>query len=126
MWCLLCDMGTTMGTLTLVAMADGSTSVYASYGSGLLGAGFRPPVAAATRALMLTVEHLLARFAPTNLTTLPDLPGDDTVSILVLTYEGRRFASAALAEIADAAHPLAAVWRAIDAVLSQLRIVQAE
>ena len=125
-WGLLCDIGTSMGILTLVALADGSTSVYASYGGGLIGAGSRRPVAAATRALLSTVEHLLADFAPTDMSTLPDLPGEDTVSIVVLTYDGRRVASAPLDVVAQRGHPLAAAWMAIDAVLAQLRVVQAE
>jgi hypothetical protein len=48
------------GFVTLVALADGSTSMYTSTGGGVIGAGGHAPVAAANRQLLMAAQHQLS------------------------------------------------------------------
>jgi hypothetical protein len=122
-WGVLIDIGAATGSATIVGLADGTTSMYTSSGGGVIGGGFVPPVRAATRALLETVEYLLSRFtsAPS-----PDLPPPGVVSFTVLGYDGRTGVSARQADLDVATHPLAAPWAAVHGVMSQLRIHQAQ
>ena len=77
------------GLITLVAMTDDSTSMYTSVGGGTIGAGDHEPVAAATHALLATIEGHLGEFAESEDVAHPPA---GVVRIFVLTPSGRRFA----------------------------------
>lgn len=103
----------------LVALADGTTSLYTSSGGGTLGGGGHPPVVAAGTALLTALQGDLELFPPDDRV---DLPAPDMVQLTILTPSGRRRASI----------PSAAFWgqepstvihlvSAAQAVLSALR-----
>jgi hypothetical protein len=60
---LVIDIPAQGGFVTVVAMTDNSTSIYNSAGGGTLGAGGHENVAAATQALLSSVQTNLASFA---------------------------------------------------------------
>ncbi|QYG91151.1 hypothetical protein HC251_01005 [Iamia sp. SCSIO 61187] len=80
------DVPTEGGSVTLIALADGTTSMYSSAGSGVVGAGGRPEVVVATRSLLTVVQSILTRVPPDD---RMDLPPSDLVQITVLTPAGR-------------------------------------
>jgi hypothetical protein len=53
---LVVDVPAEGGFATVVALTDGTTSMYTSTGGGIIGAGEHGQVAAATRALLTVVE----------------------------------------------------------------------
>jgi hypothetical protein len=77
------------GYATVVAMADGSTSLYTSVGGGLIGGGEHRPVAAANARLLKEAQSQLPRLRPSDST---EHPAARTVRIFVVTPEGRRVA----------------------------------
>jgi len=77
------------GYATVVAMTDNSTSMYTSVGGGTIGAGEHEAVAAATHALLATIDGHLDEFAESDDTAQP---AAGTVRVFALTPTGRRVA----------------------------------
>lgn len=106
---------------TLVAMADGTTSLYSSTGGGTIGAGAHPAVAEATHALLAVVDRRLEEFGEDDDT---EQPIGARVRFFVLTPEGRR-----VVDVPDAAfwgheeHELTPVIAAAQEVIAALRQV---
>ena len=76
------DIASGDGGVSVVALSDGTTSMYTSTGGGIIGAGTHPAVAAATNALLGQLEAMLAMFPVDDRT---DLPRPDMVQVTVLT-----------------------------------------
>jgi hypothetical protein len=58
-WGALMEMGYPSGVATMVALADGTTSMYTSSGGGIIGGGGHRAVATATHAFLESVaDHL--------------------------------------------------------------------
>jgi hypothetical protein len=119
-WGAVMDMGMQGGTATLVALADGSTSLYTSTGGGIIGGGFHQPVADATRALLSCLEDHLAYLVADG---GEDLPGPGRVLIRALTYRGPMSAEAAEDDLGYGRHALSPVFHAAHDVITQLRII---
>lgn len=83
------DVPRSGGFATIVALADGTTSMYTSTGGGTIGAGTHAHVAAATAKLLAQVQLNLGFFSA------PDdrgLPAASAVRLHVLTPAGNRHA----------------------------------
>lgn len=119
-WGTMIDMGQPDGTATLLALADGTTSLYTSGGGGILGAGEHAHVAAATMSLLHVVERHLCLIPLTADRSLP-VPG--RVVIRALTYLGAHATEAAEADLAHRRHSLSPVFHAAHAVLTELRML---
>lgn len=107
------------GYVTIVSLADDTTSMYTSVGGGTLGAGGHAHVAAATHALIDAAESQLGLFAPGG---SDDLPPPGMARFHVLGFAG----SAALDVPEDAfwgkvPHQLMPTIAATQAVVSALR-----
>src|SRR5262245_15450288 len=91
------DIPSRGGIASVVAMADGTTSMYTSTGGGTIGAGAHEAVARATHALLATLQELIEMFPADERV---DLPPADMVQITLVTHVGRRRANV----------PAAAFW----------------
>jgi hypothetical protein len=65
------DIPSEGGTASVVAMADGTTSLYTSTGGGTIGAGAHEPVSRAARALLATLQSLIEMFPADERVDLP-------------------------------------------------------
>lgn len=119
-WGGLMETGYPHGTATVVALADGTTSLYTSSGFGIIGGGAHPSVVAATRAFLDTIEAHLEQLPPSSDTTLP---GPGQVMIRALTHAGPRVTEAAEDDLGHGRHPLAPVFHAGHDVLTELRLL---
>lgn len=119
-WGALMDMGFPSGTATLVALADGTTSLYTSTGGGIIGGGSHQAVAAATRGFLARVADHLGELPPETGT---GLPAQGRVIIRALTYQGRRAAEAAEDDLGYNRHALSPVFHAAHDVITQLRLL---
>jgi hypothetical protein len=72
---------------SLVAVAEGSTSLYLSTGGGIIGGGEHEPVRKENRRFLALIEKTFEMFVPID-APLPVLQG--SVAFAVLTYEGLR------------------------------------
>jgi hypothetical protein len=82
------DMTYPNGSATVVALADGTTSLYTSTGGGVTGGGAHANVVQANRELLLEAEARVDLFESTR--QPPTLPPAGQVNITVLTYSGLR------------------------------------
>ena len=66
-WGVVVDMGFPKDTVTLIALADGTTSVYfLKSGGGMIGGGAEANVRAATAELILAADDAAGAFSPSN------------------------------------------------------------
>jgi len=121
-WGVMMDWGVTNGTATVVALADGSASIYTSSGGGSIGGGqshdqirlaAREAVAAAAQSRSLL--HPTASFL---------LPQRREVTFYVLTDERVLANTALVKELQARQHPLTALSDAMQTVISQYRMLQ--
>ena len=99
------------------ALADGTTSLYVSTGSGIIGGGFHQAVADANRAFLTCLAEHLTELRPD--TDDAALPGTSRV----MTYQDRLAAEAAEDDLGHGRHSLSPVFHAGHQVITQLRII---
>jgi hypothetical protein len=114
------ETGYPNGTATLVALADGTTSLCLSSGGGIIGGGQHTPVAEATRRLLHIAERHLTGMVPAADT---DLPVSGRVRLRALAYHGQYSVDAAEDDLGYRRHPLWPVFHAAHDVITQLRIL---
>ena len=106
------------GVVTLVALADGTTSLYTSTGFGVIGGGAHAQVVAANRRLLGLAEQSRPLFAPD---TSDAAPPEGSVTLRLLTFEGRVAASEQEETLGMGGSPLSPLFHAGHAVISELR-----
>lgn len=104
---MLVDVGLPEGPVTVVAIADGTTSLYLGNGGATVGVGALPQVAAPARALLVAVESI-AEAMPDGWEITP--PGAGWLQVIALTYTGMRIAVAPIGDVTGDPHPLGRVW----------------
>jgi hypothetical protein len=104
---------------SLVAVADGSVSLYTSVGGGVIGGGQH---AAAREAAMVFLERAEASSALFEPRPSFAPPPSDRVAFIVLTYEQKLGADVAEAEVQTGTHPLSPCYAAAQDVITQLRL----
>jgi hypothetical protein len=117
-WGVLFELGLPAATVTVIALADGTTSLYTTGGFGIIGGGEHPSVVVANRKLREAVAEQLAAFRPES-TSAPPAPED--VRVRAFTTGGRLVADAAQSDLLDGTHPLSDLFFAGHAVISKLR-----
>ena len=119
-WGVVTDIGHPGGVATVVALADGTTSLYLSTGGGTIGGGGHAAVVAATMALLNAAQRRLADLPPTSDEALPAV---GRVVLRALTYDGQRAVEAGEEEL-HGQHPLSDLYRAVHAVITELRLIE--
>lgn len=119
-WGALMETGYPRGTASLVALADGTTSLYLSTGGGIIGGGFHQDVATATHAFLADLERHLPELRPDPGAALP---AKGQVIIRALTYTGRMSAEASEDDLGHGRHQLSAVFHAAHRVITELRLI---
>jgi len=120
-WGIVMDWGVPNGTATVMALSDGSASIYMSGGGGFLGGQKQESVRAAAH---LAVETA-AKFQPQmRATTDYMLPVSGEVIFYVLTDSGVFTASDKEEELRKPGHPLLKLGNAMQNVITQYRILE--
>lgn len=117
-WGMLMETGMQGGHYTLVALADGSTSLYYSTGGGIIGAGSWPAVKAASERFLDQGDRALDRSAPAR--SLQPPPSGST-RFFFLTFAGMHVGTAPDAALTRKNHRLAALFRAGHEVITAIR-----
>jgi hypothetical protein len=120
LWGALMETGYARGTATLVALADGTTSLYLSTGGGIIGGGFHHAVATATHGFLAVLENHLHMLGPDP---DPGLPAQGRVIMRALTYAGRLSAEASEGDLGHGRDQLSPVFHAAERVITELRLV---
>ena len=112
------DTTYTNGVATLVAFADGTTSLYTSSGFGIIGGGAHPQVVRAGQSLLRSAKEHLQEFSPDASDEPPQV---GSVTIRLLTF-GRRVAATEDESLLGAGRsPLSSVFHAAHVVIAELR-----
>jgi hypothetical protein len=119
-WGMVMETGYPEAVATLVAIGDGTTSLYLSTGGGVVGAGTHPAVRVAAESFLAVAERHLHAFTPA---TDAPLPAVGRVRFYARTFDGTLAAEGEPEELGDEAHPLAPVYQAGQAVLTMVRQV---
>jgi hypothetical protein len=118
---LLMETGYPEAVATLVAVADGSSSLYFSNGGGIIGAGTHATVAEASkRWLEAAVESLTELIAITH----APLPGEGMTQFAAVTGEGLRGTVAPEEELGKSRHRQSPLFHGGQDVITQIRLVQ--
>jgi hypothetical protein len=111
------DLGYDTAVVSIMGLADGTTSMYLSNGGGKIGLGDHEAVAAASREWVEAAEA-----APGLVEAIDEaLPADGVVRFNVLTTGDRLVVEAAEADLADESHPLFALYAAGQQVITEIR-----
>ena len=110
------------GVASLIAIAEGSVSLYTSTGGGTIGGGQHKSVREAGHQLLITAEGCLGSLGVHESLALPP---EGHVGFIVLTYGSKLGASVDEAVIQAGAHPLSPLYSAAQDVILQLRVVSA-
>lgn len=117
---VLMDWHVDKGTVTVMAAADGSASLYLSSGGGFIGGGQKfPEIREAALHAVAVAGTLRHHFDPTDSTPLPSL-GD--VTFYVTTGVDVRRAVAPEAKLRAGADPLAALGGAMQKIVTEYRL----
>ena len=106
-WGVLVDVGLPPGLVTVVAIADGTTSLYLGNGGATVGVGVLPQVADPARALMAAVESVADQL-PDGWDITP--PPAGWVQVIALTFSGMGIGRATMDDVATGRHPLSEAW----------------
>jgi hypothetical protein len=119
-WAVVMDTTYPEGSVSLLALSDGSASLYLSTGGGMIGGQGHEHVAAAARAFVGEATRHLDRFIPAGETSLPP-PG--VTCFYVRTEKGTVTAEAAEADLGAGNDPLSPLFYAGHEVITQFRAV---
>jgi len=119
-WGVLMELAYPQAVASLVAFADGSTSLYISSGGGVIGAGEHKPVRDEAEKFLMTVQEHIGEFAPTDETPLPDT---GRVRFYVRTFAATLTAEADEKLLGNRLHKLSPVYMAGHAVITQMRLI---
>jgi hypothetical protein len=118
-WAVFMEMGLDTGIASLVAVADGTTSLYLSTGGGVIGAGEHDEVRHASEAFLDATEAHLDRLQPASQAPLPQT---GAIRFHALTFDSIRSAEVAEGELADGRSELTPLFYAGNDVLTQIRL----
>jgi hypothetical protein len=118
---LLMETGYPEAVATLVAVADGTTSLYFSNGGGMIGAGEHAPVREASRRFLETARSFLAQ-----LSEVSDVspPADGVTQFVAVTTEGLRGVVAPEEELGEGRHSLSPLFYSGQDVITQMRLAE--
>ena len=118
---LLMETGYPEAVATLVAVADGTTSLYFSNGGGMIGAGEHAPVREANRRFLETALSFLTQLSEVS---DPTPPSEGVTQFVAVTTEGLRGAAAPEEDLGEGRHPLSELFHAGQDVITQMRLAE--
>jgi hypothetical protein len=122
-WGVLMETGYPEAAATLVALGDGTASLYFSSGGGVIGGGPHPSINAAARRLVEIAGRHVSELSPTR--EFP-LPSNGDVRFYVLTTKGVLQGGAREESLGEGSHSLSEVFFAGHDVITGLREVTQE
>jgi hypothetical protein len=121
-WAAVMDWGVMNGTATVVAIADGTASIYLSSGGGSIGGGqSHDSIRKAAQKMVSVAAEFQPQMPATD--TYP-LPQSGQVTFYVLTDAGVFTASAPQEDLSSHRHPLGKLGDAAQEIITQYRLIQ--
>ena len=118
---LLMETGYDQAVATLVAVADGTTSLYFSTGGGIIGAGAHEAVVQASRRWLEAGATFLEQLDPV---ADPPLPAVGQTQFVAVTHDGPRTAVAPEEDLSREHHELSPLFYAAQDVIAEVRLIE--
>ena len=118
-WGVIMDWGLQRGTATVLAMSDGSASVYFSTGGGYLGGIGQEPIRTAAKRAVDTAKLVQLPQSPTTAFPIPEQHG---VFFYLLTDAGVFMFRTSEQELNSNGHPLRKLGDNMQGVITQYRL----
>ena len=117
-WAVFMDTGLGAAFVSLITIADGTTSLYFSNGGGVIGAGEHPAVRTASRRLIALVDECVTEF-----TTAEDhsAPAAGRVRFYARTFDGLHGFEASEDELGNGRHRHSKLFHAAHDVIAAIR-----
>ena len=119
-WAVLMEIGYPEAVASLIAVADGTSSLYFSNGGGIIGAGQHDSVRAPAMRFVQLVDTHVSQLAVADEHPLPNV---GCVRFYARTFTDVRTAEAAEQDLGEGRHPLSQLFFAGHAVISAIRKV---
>jgi hypothetical protein len=119
-WGMLMDIGFPEGTVTLVALGEGTVSLYLWNGRAMTGAGEHAPVREAAARFLGAAETALSELKPAQSSAVP---AEGRMRFYALTFSGPRAAEVTEEEMGQESHPLFPLFHAGHEVIAAIRQV---
>jgi hypothetical protein len=117
-WAALMDLPASDSVASLLASAEGTSSLYFGTGGGIIGAGKHPQVRAASRRFLVALDAALDATGPATEAVLPT-PG--RIRFAIMTYDGMRGADVSEDDLKAGGHPLSKSFMAGHELIAYLR-----
>lgn len=119
-WGVVMETGYPDAVATLVAVADGTVSLYFSNGGGIIGLGAQEGPRRASRELLEFAPSFVDSFAPT---AKYPLPRREQVAFYLFTFSGILTAGAAESELSALDHKFHPLFRKAHALITEIRLI---
>ncbi len=121
-WGVMMELGDAGVVVSLVALVDGSVSVYLSDGGGVIGCGLHPDVRLSAAKMLRVAEQAVSQCEPTD--QYP-APADGEVRFYLLTNQGVLSGTAERTELDEGAVALAELYYAGHGVIGMVELLGA-
>jgi hypothetical protein len=118
-WGVMMEIGMGGAVVTVVSLADGTTSMYFSSGGGIIGAGQHEEVALASKMFIGAAERCL-ELIPQSIAC--PMPAQGNVRFHLLTFDGYRSVENVENEIQKPSHPLYRIYESGQWVITKVRM----
>jgi hypothetical protein len=120
-WGVLMETGYPEAVVTLVSLADGTTSLYFSNGGGMIGGGEHATVSRSTKSFIAAAEKYHRQMPLTG--SFP-FPAVGRVRFYVLTFSGVLTSDVGENKLGRGKHELSPLFYSGQEVIAQFRVVQ--
>jgi hypothetical protein len=117
-WAIVMETGYPEAVASLVAIADGTTSLYFSNGGGIIGAGQHDAVRRVVARFIDLVDQNADALPTVDVHPLPDV---GRVRFYARTFKGLRAFEASGIELGEQRHPLAPLFHGTHEVIAAIR-----
>jgi hypothetical protein len=119
-WGFVMETGYTKGMCTLIALADGTTSVYFSTGGGYIGLGQREQLQRISQVLLNTCEHYINLCTHSSSNPLPE---QGKTCIYILTWDDRLSFCESEEVLGKGESELSPLFMQAHALISEVRMI---
>ncbi len=119
-WGVVMETGYPEAVATLVALADGSVSLYFSNGGGMIGMGSHDRPHRYAQALLALAPEFRDDCQPTNRFPLPQ---KSQVCFYLFTYAAKLTAEAGEEDLANHQHPLSPLFQKAQELVTAIRLI---
>lgn len=118
-WGVMMEIGMSGAVVSVVSLAEGTTSMYFSSGGGIIGAGQHEEVALASKMFIGVAERYLESI-PQSIAC--PMPAQGNVRFHLLTFDGYRSIEVVESDVQRTDHPLSRLYESGQWVITKVRM----